>query len=328
MISVWALACLWIQLAGFHFWADAQAVVCRVKVLSDLEGEIVGRVGSDGTSREGCAWHIYPGLSLRAIEFHLLEPAHFEGSDRLIVYGSGNMHPATRVATFHRGNPIPPGMMMTGTSEAMLVLNGQNNESFIRLGYSCRPIGTRIGDMWFSPVGYACVLAAFIVVGFAISLMPVYLVCYCKARRAQDLVMQESQLMMRSELASRFRQNEAVRAQERQVVASLEALPIQKWKDEEGRRRSTNECCLCLEAYGDEDMLRVLPCGHYFHQACIDKWFFANRFIPRSCPLCKRDPVLMILSRADAPAGQDEEAVPAERPSSSAVATVLLKESL
>eukprot|EP00913_Durusdinium_trenchii_P007547 g7091.t1 len=80
MISVWALACLWIQLAGFHFWADAQAVVCRVKVLSDLEGEIVGRVGSDGTSREGCAWHIYPGLSLRAIEFHLLEPAHFEGS--------------------------------------------------------------------------------------------------------------------------------------------------------------------------------------------------------------------------------------------------------
>lgn len=54
--------------------------------------------------------------------------------------------------------------------------------------------------------------------------------------------------------ALRFRQNEALRAQERHVVASLEALPVERWKDESGRRRSMNECCLCLEEYGDEEL--------------------------------------------------------------------------
>lgn len=309
---------LWLIL-GFLL-VDGQ--VCRVQVLTELEGEIRASISSGLSRSEDCAWHIFPGLNLRAIEFQLLEPASFVGSDGLMIYGSRSMRASSRIATFHKTNPIPDAMMLTGTSEAVLWLNGIHNESNIRLGYACRPFGTRIGGTWFSPVGYACVLAAFIVVGFAMSLMPVYLVCYCKARRHQELLMQESQLMMRSELARRIRQNEAVRAQEQQVVASLEALPLEKWKIEGGRRRSTNECCLCLEDYGDEDMLRVLPCCHYFHQACIDKWFSANRFIPRSCPLCKRDPMIMMLSSAethtDPEADQESLAANASVPSSAA----------
>jgi hypothetical protein len=36
---------------------------------------------------------------------------------------------------------------------------------------------------------------------------------------------------------------------------------------------------------GDQsgDQLRVLPCWHNFHVACIDKWLEINR----TCPTCK-----------------------------------------
>ena len=34
------------------------------------------------------------------------------------------------------------------------------------------------------------------------------------------------------------------------------------------------QCMICLEDYEDQDTLRVLPCGHDFHKACLDKWVF------------------------------------------------------
>ncbi|GMH22489.1 hypothetical protein Nepgr_024332 [Nepenthes gracilis] len=43
------------------------------------------------------------------------------------------------------------------------------------------------------------------------------------------------------------------------------------------------ECCICLSSYEDGAELRELPCGHYFHCACIDKWLYINA----TCPLCK-----------------------------------------
>ena len=32
-------------------------------------------------------------------------------------------------------------------------------------------------------------------------------------------------------------------------------------------------------------------CDHYFHEACIDKWFTSRAYQQRTCPLCKRDPL-------------------------------------
>mmetsp|Transcript_11311 Transcript_11311/g.21306 ORF Transcript_11311/g.21306 Transcript_11311/m.21306 type:complete len:345 (+) Transcript_11311:85-1119(+) len=326
----WPLA---VYILGSWQVACAQPVYCRVAILTALEGEISG-VGAplDASPREdGCAWHILPSLSLQGIDFTLEGDAHFEGYDALAVYGSGTMHSSTRVATFQSTNPLPRAMALTGTSEALFVLSAASNQTHFRLRYACRPYGTKLGDTWFSPVGYACVLAAFIVLGFAISLMPVYMVCYCKARRHQDLILQESQLMIRSELARRFRESEAVRAEELQVVASLQALPLEKYESmckhreaEAGRRPSIDECCLCLEPYAEEDVLRALPCRHYFHQACIDKWFVANRFMPRSCPLCKADPVASVIADGvqAADAAQDGEVdVPPRRPEVGAAAS-------
>ncbi|GMH18936.1 hypothetical protein Nepgr_020777 [Nepenthes gracilis] len=42
-------------------------------------------------------------------------------------------------------------------------------------------------------------------------------------------------------------------------------------------------CCICLERYADEDELKELPCSHFFHSDCVDRWLKINA----SCPLCK-----------------------------------------
>ncbi|KAL4571550.1 hypothetical protein LXL04_018311 [Taraxacum kok-saghyz] len=42
-------------------------------------------------------------------------------------------------------------------------------------------------------------------------------------------------------------------------------------------------CCICLAKYKDGDLLREIPCTHFFHTECVDKWLKINA----SCPLCK-----------------------------------------
>ncbi|XP_071698272.1 E3 ubiquitin-protein ligase At1g63170-like [Rutidosis leptorrhynchoides] len=44
-------------------------------------------------------------------------------------------------------------------------------------------------------------------------------------------------------------------------------------------------CCICLAKYTDDDLLRELPCTHFFHTECVDRWLKINA----TCPLCKFD---------------------------------------
>ncbi|CAA0812020.1 RING/U-box superfamily protein [Striga hermonthica] len=48
----------------------------------------------------------------------------------------------------------------------------------------------------------------------------------------------------------------------------------------------TDQCYICLVEYEDGDSVRVLPCQHEFHRACVDKWL---KEIHRVCPLCRGD---------------------------------------
>ncbi|KAI3468281.1 hypothetical protein Pfo_024944 [Paulownia fortunei] len=51
-------------------------------------------------------------------------------------------------------------------------------------------------------------------------------------------------------------------------------------------------CCICLTKYVNNDELRELPCSHFFHKDCVDKWLKINA----SCPLCKAEVGETILS--------------------------------
>ncbi|KAK2990919.1 hypothetical protein RJ640_028696 [Escallonia rubra] len=51
-------------------------------------------------------------------------------------------------------------------------------------------------------------------------------------------------------------------------------------------------CCICLAKYANNDELRELPCSHFFHKDCVDKWLKINAL----CPLCKGEVGESILS--------------------------------
>ncbi|KAI3846378.1 hypothetical protein MKX03_016616 [Papaver bracteatum] len=60
------------------------------------------------------------------------------------------------------------------------------------------------------------------------------------------------------------------------LAAGTEKERIISWKDA--------VCSICLGKYADNEELKELPCAHFFHVDCVDKWLKKND----SCPLCKR----------------------------------------
>ena len=52
-----------------------------------------------------------------------------------------------------------------------------------------------------------------------------------------------------------------------------------------GDKGNDSSCAICMVDYIDNDPLRVLPCNHRFHKACIDQWLNINK----TCPYCRHD---------------------------------------
>ncbi|KAH7447240.1 hypothetical protein KP509_01G098400 [Ceratopteris richardii] len=53
----------------------------------------------------------------------------------------------------------------------------------------------------------------------------------------------------------------------------------------EGAFYSCDDCAVCLSHFEKKDRVRILPgCRHFFHVACIDKWFQSHA----NCPLCRQ----------------------------------------
>ncbi|KAK8644334.1 hypothetical protein V6N13_123644 [Hibiscus sabdariffa] len=59
--------------------------------------------------------------------------------------------------------------------------------------------------------------------------------------------------------------------------ASIEAMPRIKVKE------SCGDCSICLEGYEVDEEVREMPCNHFFHSGCIEKWLR----IHGSCPICR-----------------------------------------
>ncbi len=45
------------------------------------------------------------------------------------------------------------------------------------------------------------------------------------------------------------------------------------------------ECLVCYQEFVIDDKIRKLPCEHYYHSECIDKWIISRS---RVCPLCRK----------------------------------------
>lgn len=82
----------------------------------------------------------------------------------------------------------------------------------------------------------------------------------------------------------------AKEAREKQTMERLLQLPVSKWQQLSAPNET--ECALCMEAFDEADVLRLLPCGHSFHCECVDHWFGATKYQVRTCPLCKADPLV------------------------------------
>jgi len=61
----------------------------------------------------------------------------------------------------------------------------------------------------------------------------------------------------------------------------IAALPLVPFSSELFSEPGAN-CAVCLSEYECGDCLRRLPCGHYFHKSCCDKWLLRSK----RCPLC------------------------------------------
>ncbi|XP_038108105.1 uncharacterized protein LOC6054184 isoform X1 [Culex quinquefasciatus] len=63
-------------------------------------------------------------------------------------------------------------------------------------------------------------------------------------------------------------------------------IPTKSIKSDDKELEIDNDCCaICIEPYKVTDVIRVLPCKHEFHKACIDPWLLEHR----TCPMCKMD---------------------------------------
>ena len=67
----------------------------------------------------------------------------------------------------------------------------------------------------------------------------------------------------------------------RQVAKNL---PVEQYSPD---KHLENSCPVCMLDFEPDSKVKVLPCRHNFHPACIDQWLIESKCI---CPMCRQNP--------------------------------------
>lgn len=82
-------------------------------------------------------------------------------------------------------------------------------------------------------------------------------------------------------LVRRFRESWSNRHKKGIGLKNVNAIPTREFSADD----TFEVCVICFENFETGETLRVLPCEHMFHPACIDPWLSKRR---NACPVCKR----------------------------------------
>jgi hypothetical protein len=63
----------------------------------------------------------------------------------------------------------------------------------------------------------------------------------------------------------------------------FDKLPFVKY--DKNKYSENYQCIICMEEYEKNENVKLLPCGHIFHDNCIKEWLMKQK----SCPFCKSE---------------------------------------
>jgi len=78
---------------------------------------------------------------------------------------------------------------------------------------------------------------------------------------------------------------EAIEANTLTMTLTAKPSPLAPGEVGDSTDAAQRQCMICLEEFQLDERLRVLPCFHRYHCACVDNWFFRSR----QCPVCRHD---------------------------------------
>jgi len=104
---------------------------------------------------------------------------------------------------------------------------------------------------------------------------------------AMQLILLERRMFGGEDIAERIMAAQSGSTQGSSLTApTLKSLTRESsWSDELARETEQAECMVCLAQFAGGDSVRILPCKHVFHTACVDEWLARDAH----CPLCRHD---------------------------------------
>lgn len=96
--------------------------------------------------------------------------------------------------------------------------------------------------------------------------------------------------------------------------AAIRALPKKKVEKDMLDDKGKAECSICMESVELGDQVTVLPCKHWFHEACITAWLKEHD----TCPHCRKGIAAQSEANGNTSRGSGQPSRPPRRTSSGA----------